>query len=91
MSRNHRAADDIDFVGGATARSCLGFERSLAKTRNIRHVPVTPAKIGIIRPKSGKATLAGIPFLADLVFNRQTGPDVVGLWAACFSSGGFGL
>ena len=41
--RNRRAPGDIDLVGSATARSRIGFERSLAKARNIRHLPLWPA------------------------------------------------
>jgi hypothetical protein len=41
--RNRRAPGDIDLVGSATAPSRIGFERSLAKARNIRHLPLRPA------------------------------------------------
>ena len=65
------------FVSGAGARRRIGFQRSLAKSREVRHpLHGIYSRIDVIwglSTKSEKATLARIPFLANLILDRQAG------------------
>ena len=72
-----RAAGDVDLAGGAGARCRIGFQRSLAKSREAwvacHTVHTICPVIDVSRwlsSKSGKAALARIPFLADLILDR---------------------
>jgi hypothetical protein len=72
------------------SRAWKRFFRGIHERADIARRVATVDHVNEISSENGQATFAGIPFLADLILDRQP-LEVVGLCSRCLLSSGFGL